>query len=128
MDYTISKKVNKDFQQAVADVTAELKKEGFGIITEIDLQEKFKEKLDVSFRPYKILGACNPALAHDAIGQEPHIGVMLPCNVLVQETENGDVEVAAVNPLNTIGNIDNDKLKDLAQEVSNKLQLVLDRL
>jgi uncharacterized protein (DUF302 family) len=128
MNYTINKKVNKSFQQAVEDVSAELKKEGFGIITEIDLKEKFKEKLNVDFRQYKILGACNPALAYKAIQQEPGIGVMLPCNVLVQEKENGEVEIAAINPLSSIGAIENSQLQSLAKEVSDKLQAVVERL
>src|SRR5687768_9215059 len=128
MNYTISKKVKKSFQQAVDDVSAELQKEGFGIITEIDLKEKFKEKLNVDFRQYKILGACNPALAYKAIQQEPGIGVMLPCNVLVQEKENGEVEISAINPLSSIGAVENTKLQSLAKEVSDKLQAVVDRV
>jgi uncharacterized protein (DUF302 family) len=128
MNYTINKKVNKSFQQAVEDVSAELKKEGFGIITEIDLKEKFKEKLNIDFRQYKILGACNPALAYKAIQQEPGIGVMLPCNVLVQEKENGEVEIAAINPLSSIGAVENTQLQSLAKEVSDKLQAVVERV
>lgn len=128
MNYTISKKVKKTFQQVLKDVSEELKKEGFGIITEIDLKEKFKEKLNVDFRPYKILGACNPSLAYKAILQEPGIGVMLPCNVLVQEKDNGEVEIAAINPLSSIGAIENRQLQTLAKEVSDKLQAVVERL
>lgn len=128
MNYTISKKVNIDFQQAIKDVTAELQKEGFGIITEVDLKGKFKDKLQVDFRNYTILGACNPALAYKAIQQEPGIGVMLPCNVLVQEHENGEVEIAAINPMNSIGAVENKELQGLAQEVSDKLQAVVDRM
>lgn len=128
MNYTINKKVNKSFQQAVEDVSTELKKEGFGIITEIDLKEKFKEKLNIDFRQYKILGACNPALAYKAIQQEPGIGVMLPCNVLVQEKENGEVEIAAINPLSSIGAVENTQLQSLAKEVSDKLKVVVERV
>lgn len=128
MDYTIGKKVNKTFTGAVEALTEELKKEGFGVITEIDLKEKFKEKLGVDFRNYKILGACNPGLAYKAVQVEPNIGAMLPCNVLVQQKENGEVEIAAINPLNSIGAIENKQLQSLAQEVSEKLQLVIDRL
>lgn len=128
MNYTINKKVNKSFQQAVEDVSTELKKEGFGIITEIDLKEKFKEKLNIDFRQYKILGACNPALAYKAIHQEPGIGVMLPCNVLVQEKENGEVEIAAINPLSSIGAVENTQLQSLAKEVSDKLKAVVERV
>lgn len=122
MNYTISKTTNKSFNGAINAVTSELKKEGFGIITEIDLKEKFKEKLDVQFRNYKILGACNPAMAHKAILIEDKIGVMLPCNVLVQEKDNGEVEVSAINPLNSIGVVENEALKSIAAEVSEKLR------
>lgn len=128
MNYTINKKVNKSFQQAVEDVSTELKKEGFGIITEIDLKEKFKEKLNIDFRQYKILGACNPALAYKAIQQEPGIEGMLPCNVLVQEKENGEVEIAAINPLSSIGAVENTQLQSLAKEVSDKLKAVVERV
>lgn len=128
MNYSINKRVSYDFDKAVATVSAELKKEGFGVITEIDLKEKFKEKLNVDFRNYKILGACNPALAYKAIQMEPAIGVMLPCNVLVQETEDGEVEIAAINPLNSIGAIENTQLQSLANEVSDKLHAVINRM
>jgi uncharacterized protein (DUF302 family) len=128
MNYSINKKVNKSFQEALKYVSEELKKEGFGIITEIDMQEKFKEKLDVDFGQYKILGACNPALAYKAVQAEPNIGVMLPCNVLVRENEKGEVEIAVFNPLNTMGAIDNPQLQSLAIEVSDKLKSVVDRL
>jgi uncharacterized protein (DUF302 family) len=127
MNYTISKKLNKDFDGAVQALTAALKSEGFGVITEVDLKEKFKEKLNVDFRRYTIFGACNPALAYEAVQLEPAIGVMLPCNVLVQEGEGG-VEISAVNPLNSIGAIDNSRLQSLAKTVSEKLQKVLDSL
>lgn len=128
MSFTINKTVDKTFNETVDAVTDELKKEGFGVITEIDLKEKFKEKLGVEFRNYKILGACNPALAYEAVRTEPNIGAMLPCNVLVQEKENGEVEVAAINPLNSIGTIENNQLHSLAKEVSEKLQAVINRL
>lgn len=128
MNYTISKKVNKDFTAAVDDVSAALKKESFSVITEIDLKEKFKEKLGVEFRSYKILGACNPALALKAIQLEDKIGVMLPCNILIQEKENGEVEVAAINPLNSIGVVENEALHSIAEEVSGKLRNVIDRI
>lgn len=128
MNYTISKKLNKDFDQAVQTLKTALQKEGFGVITEIDMKEKFKEKLNVDFRRYTIFGACNPALAYEAVQIEPAIGVMLPCNVLVQEREGGDVEISAVNPLNSIGAIDNRRLQSLAATVSQKLQTVVDSL
>jgi uncharacterized protein (DUF302 family) len=128
MNYTISKKLSKDFDAAVQALTAALKSEGFGVITEVDLKEKFKEKLHVDFRRYTIFGACNPALAYEAVQLEPAIGVMLPCNVLVQEGKGGGVEISAVNPLNSIGTIDNSRLQSLAKTVSEKLQKVLDSL
>ena len=128
MNYTISKKTNKTFNDAINAVTSQLKKEGFGIISEIDLKEKFKEKLGIEFRNYKILGACNPAMAHKAILVEDKIGVMLPCNVLVQEKENGEVEVAAVNPLSSIGVVENEALKSIAAQISEKLQKAVDNI
>jgi len=128
MSYNFSKKTPQTFNETVEKVTEELKKEGFGIITEIDLQQKFKEKLEINFRSYKILGACNPALAHKAIELEDKIGIMLPCNIVVQEHENGEVEVSAINPLASIGAVQNEKLQSIANEVSEKLKLVLERV
>lgn len=125
MSYNISKKVEGSFDDTINKVTDELKKEGFGIITEIDLKDKFKEKLDLDFRNYKILGACNPALALKAIEQEDKIGIMLPCNILVQEHENGEVEVSAINPLESIGAVHNEQLQSIAAEVSDKLKSVI---
>lgn len=125
MSYNISKTVTGTFDDTIIKVTEELKKEGFGIISEIDLKEKFKKKLKVVFRNYKILGACNPALAYKAIQQEDKIGIMLPCNILVQEHENGEVEVSAINPLESIGAVHNEYLKSLAEEVSGKLKGVI---
>lgn len=125
MSYNINRKISGSFQEVISKVTEALKKEGFGIISEIDLKEKFKEKLNVDFRNYTILGACNPKLAYEAIQQEDKIGVMLPCNVLVQQHDNGEVEVAAINPLTSIGAVKNDKLESLAAEVSNKLEKAL---
>ena len=128
MSYNFSKKTPQTFNETVEKVTEELKKEGFGIITEIDLQEKFKEKLKINFRSYKIFGACNPALAHKAIQLEDKIGIMLPCNIVVQEHENGEVEVSAINPLASIGAVQNDMLLSIANEVSEKLKTVLERV
>lgn len=128
MKYDISKQVKSSFRDALDSVTAELKKEGFGIISEIDLTEKFKEKLNVDFRNYRILGACNPGFAHEAIAMEDKIGLMLPCNVLVQEHENGNVEVSAMNPMHSIGNIGNPELEKIASEVTDRLKKAIDRL
>lgn len=128
MSYNISKKLEGTFNEAIKKVTEELKKEGFGIISEIDLKDKLKEKLNVDFRNYKILGACNPTLAFKAIQQEDKIGTMLPCNILVQEHETGDVEVSAINPLESMGAVDNANLQTIAAEVSEKLKSVIARL
>ncbi|HEY0899901.1 MAG TPA: DUF302 domain-containing protein, partial [Sphingobacteriaceae bacterium] len=113
---------------ALAKVRDALGQAGFGVISEIDLKAKFKEKLDVDFREYRILGACNPKLAHQAIEQESKIGVLLPCNVLVQELEDKQVEVTAVNPMETMSSVANPGLEPLAKEVSAKLQNVIDSL
>ncbi len=128
MNYNISKKVEGTFDDTINKVTEELKKEGFGIISEIDLKEKFKEKLNVNFRNYKILGACNPALALKAIEQEDKIGTMLPCNILVQEHENGEVEVSAINPLASIGAVNNESLQSIAEEVTSKLKVAIENI
>ncbi len=127
MEYTFNKKTNLSFEEAIKKVGEELKKEGFGIITEIDLKEKFREKLEVDFRNYKILGACNPEMAYKAIQLEDKIGALLPCNIVVQEN-NDEVEISAINPLESIGALDNSKLKDLASEVSKKLKVVIERV
>ena len=128
MSYNISKKMDCTFDEAIQRVTGELKKEGFGIISEIDLKDKFKEKLNIEFRNYKILGACNPALAYAAIEQEDKIGTLLPCNVLVQEHQTGGVEVSAINPLESMSAVDNANLQSIAAEVTGKLKSVMERL
>ncbi len=125
MKYYFDTLVNQDFEKAIDKVTAELKKEGFGIITEIDIQETMKKKLDVAMRKYKILGACNPQYAYNALKAENKIGTMLPCNVIVQETEDGRVEVAAVNPMASMQAVENPELGALAGEVTEKLQRVI---
>lgn len=126
MSYYFSKTVDYNFDQAIDKITEALKKEGFGILTEIDVKETFKKKLDVDFRKYKILGACNPNMAYQAIQHEPNIGAMLPCNVIVQELENGKVEVSAVDPVASMMAVKNDKLGDVAKDVRNKLQKVIE--
>lgn len=128
MSYYFSKIVDGNFDTAIEKVTEELKKEGFGILTEIDVKETLKKKLDVDFRKYKILGACNPHFAHQALLAEPHIGTMLPCNVIVQELENGKVEITAVNPVASMMAIKNDSLGSVANEVKEKLQKVIEHL
>ena len=128
MEFHISKKVPYSFTEALEKVRDALGQAGFGVISEIDLKAKFKEKLDVDFREYRILGACNPKLAHQAIEQESKIGVLLPCNILVQEQEDKQVEVTAVNPMETMSSVANPGLEPLAKEVSAKLQNVIDSL
>lgn len=122
MKYYISKKINTDFDQAIQLVTESLKKEGFGVLTEIDLHEKLKEKLDIDFRKYTILGACNPAYAFKALQEEDKIGTMLPCSVIIQELGNNEIEVAAVDPVASMMAIENTGLADIANEIKEKLE------
>ena len=128
MSYYFYKTVNDDFDTTISNVTEELKKEGFGILTEIDLKETLKKKLDVDFRRYKILGACNPHFAHEALKAEDTIGTMLPCNVIVQEHEDGKVEISAVDPVASMMAIQNEKLGEVANEVREKLKKVINNL
>ncbi len=128
MSYHFTKTVEAGFEEAVARVTEELKKEGFGILTQIDMQAALKEKLGVDFRRYKILGACNPAFAHKAVTAEPHIGTMLPCNVVVQETAPGMAEVSAVDPVASMMAVENGQLGAIAGDVRAKLKRVVEGL
>ncbi len=128
MSYYFSKIVNASFDEAVAKVTIELKDEGFGILTEIDVKETLKKKLNVEFRRYKILGACNPPFAYKALQAEDKIGTMLPCNVIVQEISDRQVEVTAIDPLASMQAVENPALKEIATEISNKLKTVIDGL
>lgn len=128
MSYYISKVVDLSFEEAIQRVTEELKKEGFGILTEIDVKATLKKKLDVDFRNYKILGACNPPFAYQALQAERMIGTMLPCNVVVQELNDGKVEVAAVDPIASMQAVENPALAGVAEQVQLKLKAVMDRL
>tara|TARA_R110002124_G_scaffold224866_1_gene390151 strand:+ start:263 stop:652 length:390 start_codon:yes stop_codon:yes gene_type:complete len=129
MTYYFAKTLSgKGFDQVVAQVTDALKDEGFGIRTEIDVRTTIKKKLDKDFRDYRILGACNPSLAHQALQAEDKIGTMLPCNVIVQATEDGGVEVAAVDPAASMQAVDNPELARIAEAVRDKLKLVIERL
>ena len=128
MEYYISKKLNSSFDEAVLKVTELLKMEGFGVLTEINLHEKFKEKLNVDFRKYRILGACNPAFAYKALQSEDKVGTMLPCNVIVQELADHEIEVAAVNPIASMQAIDNPALVEIATEILEKLKRVISGL
>ena len=125
MSYYFTKIVNDSFDEAIAKVTDELKKEGFGILTEIDVKETLKKKLNVDFRRYKILGACNPPSAYKALTAENKIGTMLPCNVIVQEIPGGQVEVTAIDPLASMRAVENPALKEIASEISRKLKTVI---
>jgi len=128
MDYSFNKIVSQSFDDTLEKVTEELQKEGFGVLTEIDVKETLKKKLDVDFRKYKILGACNPGYAHKALQSEKYIGTMLPCNVIVQENEDGKVEVSAVDPTASMQAIENEELGSIANEVRTKLQNVINNL
>jgi uncharacterized protein (DUF302 family) len=128
MSYYISTTFNGTFEEAITKATDELKKEGFGVLTEIDVKETLKKKLDVDFKKYKILGACNPNFAYQALQAEDKIGTMLPCNVIVEEHEDGKVEVSAVNPLESMKAIKNDKLADVANQVNEMLKKVINNV
>ncbi len=124
MSYYFAKPTTYSFDDAIARVTDELKKEGFGVLTEIDVQDTLKKKLNADFRRYKILGACNPPFAHQALQAEEYIGAMLPCNVIVQEKGKG-VEIAAVDPVASMAGVKNTKLAGIAEQVRGKLANVI---
>lgn len=126
MTYYHSRTIHQSFQNAITAVTEALKKEGFGVLTQIDIAEKFKEKLGVTFRKYVILGACNPPLAYKALQSEDKIGVMLPCNVIVQEKDPGTVEIAAIDPMASMAAVGNPEVSRIAEEVGKKLKNVID--
>ena len=128
MKYYFSKILNEDFETAIQRVSAGLQAEGFGILTEIDVQATFKKKLDVDFRPYRILGACNAPFAHKALLAEDKIGTMLPCNVIVQKLDNGKVEVAAIDPMASMQAVENESLGEVAHHVREKLKNVIESL
>lgn len=127
MGYHYSKKSNLSFPATLEKIKESLQKEGFGILTQIDIKDTFKKKLNIDFRNYHILGACNPGFAHQALGIEPTLGVMLPCNVAVQEHENGDIIVSAINPMETMAiSIQNPELEKVASAVSDRLNRAVD--
>jgi uncharacterized protein (DUF302 family) len=127
MTYYFSKTIDLDFDRAIITVTEELKKEGFGILTDIDVKATLKKKLEVDFHKYRILGACNPPFAYQALQAEDKIGTMLPCNVIVQERD-GKTEVSAIDPLASMQAVQNEALSGIAQEVRLKLRTVIERL
>ncbi len=129
MDYYFNKTFTEStFENVIEKTTEALKKEGFGILTEIDIKATFKKKLDVDFPKYMILGACNPGFAHKALQAENKIGTMLPCNVIVRETDNGEIEVAAVDPIASMMGVENIALAEIAEEVRSKLKKAVDSL
>lgn len=129
MSYYFSKTLTSiSFEDAIEKVTDELKKEGFGILTEIDVKETLKKKLDVDFKKYRILGACNPQFAYQALQAEDKIGVFLPCNVIVEENDDGSIEVAAVDPIASMQAVENTSLGEVASEVQRRLKKVIEQL
>jgi uncharacterized protein (DUF302 family) len=127
MNYGFSKTLDIPFEQAIEKVTAELKKEGFGVLTSIDVKETLKQKINVDFKKYTILGACNPPIAHKALQEEEELGLLLPCNVIVYEKDN-KTNVSFFDPMVMTWVIDNDGMKPIAGEVKEKLQKVLEAL
>lgn len=128
MKYYFSKIIIKDFEEAIEEVTNALKEEGFGILTEIDVQATLKKKLDVDFRPYKILGACNPPFAYKALQAEEKIGTMLPCNVIIQSKGEGKVEVSAIDPVVSMMAVENESLGEVAEVIRGKLERIIKKL
>lgn len=128
MSYYFNKTINGTFEEVIDKVTKRLKDEGFGILTEIDITQTLKKKLDVDFKKYRILGACNPPYAYKALQAEDKIGTMLPCNVIVQEIGEGVIEVAAVNPMASMQAVENEKLNDVAKDITAMLENVIAKL
>jgi uncharacterized protein (DUF302 family) len=127
-EYGFSKKLGMPYELAVEKITAALKEEGFGVLTEIDVKATLKTKLDVDFRRYVILGACNPSLAYKALSTELEIGLMLPCNVIVYDNEDGGSVVSAINPMTALGVVDNAALLDVAEQVTQQMLRAVDSL
>lgn len=127
MSYYFNKIVDLTFEEAIKKVTEELKKEGFGVLTEIDVTGALKKKINVDFRKYRILGACNPKFAHKALLEEDKIGTMLPCNVIVQQRVDGKIEIAAIDPIASMQAIKNEKLGEIASQIQSKLKKVIEK-
>jgi len=128
MAYYFSRKIDAGFDEAVERVTKALKEQGFGILTEIDVGATLKKKLDVDFRPFRILGACNPPFAYKALQAEDKIGTMLPCNVIVQKSDDGGVEIAAIDPAASMAAVDNPALEEIATTIGAKLLAVIEQV
>ena len=128
MKYYFEQTIDYSFEAAIERVTEELKKEGFGVLTEIDVADTMKKKLDVDFRKYKILGACNPSFAYKALQAEDKIGAMLPCNVIVQHVSDTQTEIAAVDPVASMQSVQNEQVSEIAKEIRSKLEKVIHSL
>lgn len=128
MSYYFSRILTIDFDDAIQKVTDALKTEGFGVLTEIDVKSTLKSKIEVDFHPYRILGACNPHFAHQALQTEDKIGTMLPCNVIVQQLPDGKIEIAAIDPVASMQSVRNENLGPIASEVQEKLRRVIEIL
>ncbi len=128
MPYYFNTSLNLSFEEALERVTEELKKEGFGVLTEIDVKGTLKKKLDVDFRNYRILGACNPPSAYKALQSEKNIGLMLPCNVIVQEMEDERIEVAAIDPVASMMAVDNPGLEEVALDIQARMKRAIENL
>lgn len=128
MSYYFTKKTDYGFDEAIERVTEILKSKGFGVLTDIDVKATLKKKIDVDFRKYRILGACNPTFAHKALSNEDKVGTMLPCNVIVQEHESGGVEVSAIDPVASMSAVNNPALGDIAVQVQGMLRDVINEL
>ncbi len=128
MSYHFTKDLDIGFEEALEKVTEELKKEEFGILSDIDVKATLKEKIDMDFRNYRILGSCNPNFAYKALSSEPNIGLMLPCNVIVQELDDGKIRVSAIDPIASMMAVKNESLGEVAIQVQDKMKSVIDRL
>ena len=128
MSYHFTKDLEMGFEEALEKVTEELKKEEFGILSDIDVKATLKKKIDIDFRNYRILGACNPHFAYKALSSEPNIGLMLPCNVIVQELDDGRIRVSAIDPIASMMAVKNYSLGEIAIQVQDKMKSVIDRL
>ena len=128
MSYYFTTPITGDFENIVQKTTEALKKEGFGVLTDIDVKATLKNKLDVDFKKYRILGACNPPFAFKALQAEDKIGTMLPCNVIVQEVADGEIEIAAIDPVASMRAIDNPDLNGIADQIQEKLKKVINNL
>ncbi len=129
MNYYLNKTLNDvEFEAAIDRVTEILKEAGFGVLTEIDVQSTFKKKLDIDFRKYMILGACNPDFAHKALQSDIHIGTMLPCNVVVMERDDGKTEISFINPVSSMMAVENDAVQSIAREVRDVMKSVIEKL